>query len=90
MSKLKNTIEKLFPEFQVVSCLSNAAHKATYKMRRTNQEKYYILKMFFLNHQSKEEVGKMIELLKKLTLKKSPYILKMYEATFDENITYLS
>jgi len=46
--------------------------------------------MFFLNHQSKEEVGKMIELLKKLTLKKSPYILKMYEATFDENITYLS
>lgn len=46
MSHLKQNIEKLFPQFKIVSLLRQNQYKYTYKVRRSGN--LYILKLFNL------------------------------------------
>ncbi|CAK69587.1 unnamed protein product (macronuclear) [Paramecium tetraurelia] len=81
------SVEQLFPQFEVVNILKQNQYKKSFKVKRSGY--YYMLRIFALDGIPKERVQSIIKILSKLSNQKNPYIVKFYEASLDQDMTYL-
>lgn len=90
MQKLRGIIETLFPSFQMVNLLSETSQGSVVQVRREKDKKLYILKLFLLQNVQLERVMKVVRMLNKIALVNSGNVVKFYEASYDESLTYLA
>lgn len=91
MSQVKFAVTQIYSRFKFVQVLKETPEKITYLMQSTADSRNYILKIYYLPSESSQQKLKLtIKLLNQITLLKSPFILKFYEASYDKNLTYVA
>ncbi|CAD8186001.1 unnamed protein product [Paramecium pentaurelia] len=81
------SVEQLFPQFEVVNIVKQNQYKKSLIVKRSGY--YYMLRIFTLEGIPKERVQSVIKILSKISNQKNPHIVKFYEATLDQDMTYL-
>lgn len=60
------------------------------RVTRKAEDKELILKLFYIDKTPESKVKNVIEILNKIAIRQSNHIVKLYEASYDSQRTYLS
>ncbi|CAD8103860.1 unnamed protein product [Paramecium sonneborni] len=81
------SVEQLFPQFEIVKIVKQSSFRKSFIVKRSAH--YYMLRIFTLESIPKDRVHNIIKLLTKLSNQKNSYNVKFYEASLDQEMTYL-